>query len=411
MSRATDIETFVHRCFNLYRLDFSSFYGEIVGEHEDEDGVPYGGTLEPLPIALDDEVDEKLLDQISTTLGLSKNVLIGMDKQAAAVWFRKFPYFALRGKFEQARLHSSKFSCSPDHMLHAAIFDDKYSPRNFIRYDTSEIKIRLHKLLAEFDAAMPGCLHKDAHIEKLEINTDNFTSFPQIKEMAEGYFAMVDRARCLFYKLWNDDLPTDEIQEYNFLVSVLGMRDVGFAPSKPIYYELARKFVPVYKEEGYREYSSYIIYRGADFPPFWKCKEFYDYPDLVSRMVQEFPNTKTEMARMAMSANNFACSFIWSDEPMPPISADDDEFYRGLMRGLGEDKPAQYHRVYVPKNEDELCGDEDYVEQCHRLSSPVSKGGLKMPDPEIVVSSELFLKRVMRRLDIKPAGGHHDDQQ
>ncbi len=395
----------------MYGLDFKLFHGEFVGEQEDEDGNIFGGTFEPLPIALDDEVDVKLLGKAASTLGLSKDILLDMDIQAASVWFRKFPYFGLRGKFEQAQMHSSRFSCSPKHMVLSAIFDEKYTPENYMRYDISEIKARLHTLLAEFDTAMPGCLHKNAHIEKLQVDTENFASFPQIKEMAEGYFAMVDRAKNLFYKLWSVDLPIEEIREYNFLVSVLGMRDYDYSLSKPIYYKLAKKFVPIYKEEGYKEYSSYIVYRGANFPPFWKCKEFYDYPDLVNRMVQEFPNTKSEMAQMAMYANNFLCSFIWSDEPVPTVCANDDEYYRGLLRCFGEDNPSQYHHIYVPKNKDELCGDEDYVEQCHRLSSPASKGGLKLPAPEIVRSSELHMKRMMLRVGIKPTGGRHDERQ
>ena len=409
MRKATDIEAFVHKCFSLYGLDYKHFHGEIVGEQEDEDGNIFGGTFEPLPVALDDKVDEKLLDKIATTLGLPKDVLLDLDIQAASVWYRRYPYFGLRGKFEQALLRSSEFSCSTEHTVLSAIFDENYKPENYKRYDTSRIQVRLHTLLAKFDTAMPGCLHKDAHIERLQISTDNFTSFPQIKELVEGYFAMVDRARNLFYKLWSLDLPAEEIREYNFLVSVLGMRDFGYSLSKPIYYKLARKYAPIYKEEGYKEYSSYIVYRGADFPPFWKCKEFYDYPDLVNRMVQEFPNTKSEMSHMVMHANNFLCSFIWSDEPMPTVSSDDDEYYRHLLKGFGDDTPSQYHRVFVPKTKNELCGDEDYIERCYRLSSPASKGGIKLPSPEFTRSIDLVTKRMKLRIGVKSAGGHHDD--
>ena len=243
---------------------------------------------------------------------------------------------------------------------------------------------------------MPGSYHESAEIQKLTITTNNFTHFAQIAELATSYLTMVDRARELFYRIWDSDLSEPEIKEYNFLVSVLGMRDIAYDSGRPIYYELARKFAPVYKEEAFSEYSSYITYRGANYPAFYSCKELYDYPEILERLVNEFPHMKSEIGKMALLAKNFLCSFVWSDEPVPPIDATYDEFLVGMLRSFGDDTPSWYHRIYVPKTEKEIGDDADYIDCCKKLAAPHSKGGLKLPTAEIQNDSTDMSARIKR---------------
>lgn len=400
MNSAKEIDVFVHRVFAMYGLDFMHFFGELVDEEKDEDGIPFGGHLEELPLVVGGNIDMQLLAQVATTLGISADALMRMDRDAAECWYKKYPYFRLRGKFEDARLHSLQFSSSPEEMLIDAIFDENYRPANHRRYKDS-VKTRLIELLQSYNSVMPGCYHEGAEITRLTIRTDNFTHFEQINELAEAYLSMVSRARELFYRLWEKELPESEINEYNFLVSVLGMRDVGYT-SCPIYYETARKFVPIYKQEGYTDYASYITYRGADLPAFYACKEFYDDLDLVERMVREFPRMKAKIGKMAIMAKSFLCSFVWTDEPDPPIDASDDEYRIGVSHDLGEDQPSWYHRVYVPKTPDELHGDEAYIAICERLSALPSRGGLTLSVPECEQGSDTIgikhIKRIIARL-------------
>lgn len=397
MINAKEIDTFVHRCFSMYGLFFKDFFNDLVDEVEGGDGIPMGGHLEELPLVVGDNLDMELLAQAAKTLGVRTEAFLNQDKTAVRCWYEKYPYFELRGKFETARQHSVRFSSSPKKRAIDATFDKNYGPENHKRYQEG-IENRLIELLKSYDAVMPGCYHENAKITKLTVETNNFTHFDQIAELVESYLSMVSRARELFYRLWDADLSECEEREYNFLVSVLGMRDVGYDPSKPIYYETARKFAPIYREEGYTDYLSYIRYKDADFPTFYTCKELYDYPKLVEKLVQEFPAMKSEFRRMALLAKNFLCSFAWSDEPEPPIEASFDEYLVSALRSVGDDVPSWYHRVYVPKTDDELHGDEKYISICDRLSAPASQGGLKLSLPECKQKSDNYQQRLMTRL-------------
>lgn len=396
MKQAKEIDAFVHQSFAMYGLDFKQFFGDLVDEEEDEEDIPYGGEYVELPIVINGSIDMELLARAAMTLGVETEALLSMDKKAVRYWYDKYPYFALRAEFDAARSHSRRFNCSPAEMVIEAIFDKDYAPEKHKRYK-GNIKERLIELLKSYDAVMPGCYHDGKEILRLGVQTDNFTHFERISELAEAYLSMASRARDLFYRLWDNDLPEADVKEYNFLVSVLGMRDVGYSPAEPIYYDMARKFAPTYKQEGYSDYASYIMYRGADFPAFYACKEFYDDPQLIERMVQEFPTMKAEIGQMAVYAKNFLCSFVWSDDPEPPIEASFDEYLVGVLHSCGEDVPSWYHRVYVPKAEDELYGDAKYIAICEKLSAPASQGGLVLSLPECKQKGDASIKRVMAR--------------
>lgn len=405
MSHAKEIDAFVHQSFELYRLDFKQFFNDLVDEDEDDDGFSTGGHLEELPLVVGDNLDMALLSQAAKALGVSTDALLNMDKDAILCWYKRYPYFELREEFEQARQHSFKYGSSPEFMSLAAIFNEDYNPDSFKRYK-GDVKHRLLELLKSNNAVMPGCYHEGSDITHLTIVTDNFTHFEQIADLSNSYLSMVSRARDLFYRLWDSELNEEEINEYNFLVSVLGMRDVGYAPTKPIYYDIARRFAPIYKQEGYSDYSSYIMYRGADFPPFYTCKEFYDDLTLVEKLVQEFPHMKSEIGRTAMLAKNFLCFFTWSDEPEPPVDAAFDEYLRGTLRDFDEDVPSWYHQLYVPKTEEEIGSDINCVRMCNKLASPSSKGGLKLPIPECQRGSVEAVKRITSRIVL--LGGAYD---
>lgn len=396
MNLAKEIDAFVHQSFALYGLDFKQFFSDLVDEDEDDKGIPTGGHLEELPLIVGDQIDMKLLAQAAKTLGVGIDAFLNLDKDAVRCWYKHYPYFGLKGKFEAARQHSLNFGSSPEEMVIDAIFSKNYRLENHRRYKGG-IKRRLTELLKSYNSVMPGCYHEGSEMLRLTIETNNFTHFEQIADLVESYLSMTARARELFYRLWDTELSEYEAREYNFLVSVLGMRDVGYTSTVPIYYEMARKFVPIYKQEGYTDYSSYIMYRGTDFPAFYTCKEFYDYPELVERLVQEFPAMKSEIGKMAVQAKNFICSFVWSDEPEPPIEAAYDEYLVGVLHSFGNDAPSWYHRVYVPKTEDELYGDEKYITICERLSAPASQGGIKLSIPEYKKRSDAPLKRIMAR--------------
>lgn len=402
MNHAKEVENFVHQCFDMYGLDFKLFFSDFVDEAEDESGALDGGERVALPIANGTEIDMEVLASSALTLGVSVDALLNMDEQAVQVWREKYPYFELRRQFESAREYSLRFTATAEKLLLWAIFGDDELPDEYKRYHNGHLKERLLDLLRSYDSVIPGCYHKDADIAKLSVRTNNFTTFESIKDLTESYLSMVDRARELFYKLWDQELSEQEKCEYNFLVSVLGMRDIAHR-KQPIYYETARKFVPVYKQESFNEYSSYIIYRGAEMPPVWTCKEFYDYPELVERVVYEFPKVKAEIGRMAMWSQNFLCSFAWTDEPYPTVDVIDEEYLLGVARDFGEEIPSQYHHIYVPKSKEEIGDDAKYIDYCKKLAAPASKGGLKLPTREVRYTMENgreLTKRIVARFQL-----------
>lgn len=399
MNSVKEIDAFVHQCFDMYGLSFKLFFGEMVNEEEDENGVVYGGDLEELPLVIGKNINMELLEKAAITLGVSTESLLQMDREAVCCWYNKYPYFSLRREFEITREHSLRYTASSEEMLLAAIFSENFHRDNYKRYK-GNVRERLIEQLISYNSVMPGCYHEGCEIKKLMIRTNNFTHFEKIDKLVESYLSMADRARTLFYKLWNEELPDNEIREYNFLVSVLGMRDVGYSAFTPIYYELARKFAPVYKQEGYTDYASYITYRGADFPAVYTCKEFLDSPELVEKMVQEFPRLKADIGKMAFLSKNFLCTFIWSDEPEPINDVITDEILVEALRFWDEDVPPKYHHVGVPKNKDELNGDEPYIALCESLSAPSSQGGLKLFIPECEANANEIsgIKRLLARL-------------
>lgn len=400
LKRTKEINDFIHQAFDMYRLDFKDFFNELVDEEEDEHGIPYGGHLVELPLVVGDIIDMDLLEKAAKALGVTAEALLHLDKDAVQRWYKKYPYFELRKKFDIVRNHSKHFSGSAEEMLIASILDKDYHPDNYKRYKDN-IKSRLAELLKSYASVMPECYHGGASISKLTICTNNFTHFDQIVELAESYLSMANRARELFYQLWDKDLCEDEIREYNFLVSVFGMRDMGYAP-RPIYYDLARKFAPVYKQEKYTDYASYIGYQNADYIPFYTCTELFDYPELIDRLAREFPALKAQLSIMAIMAKSFLCSFIWSDEPEPPVDDTLDELRLGMLPSESDGPLPWYHRVYVPKTAEELHGEEKYIEACKRLSAPASQGGLKISIPQCKQTScddyySIQVQRMMAR--------------
>ena len=157
MYHANEVETFVHQCFEMYGLSFKRFFNELVNEDEDEDGIPYGGELVEMPIAIGDRLDMELLTKAATALGVAIETLLEMDKQAVRVWLEQYPYFELKRRFEALREHSIRFNSSPETMLIAAIFNDDYHPDNYKRYKWDNIKARLIDLLKSYKSVVPEC--------------------------------------------------------------------------------------------------------------------------------------------------------------------------------------------------------------------------------------------------------------
>lgn len=129
-----------------------------------------------------------------------------------------------------------------------------------------------------------------------------------------------------------------------------------------LYYDLLKKFAPVYKKEGFDDFFSFVKIKNEHIFEPWKCTEFCQNKGLVQDYVDMFPMAKQEMRRFSQAVSNFLCLYSWSDEPQ------------------NKNKP-QYYKAYVPKSIAELNGDEYAIEAIRTLSGPVKLGGVLAHQP------------------------------
>ena len=190
-------------------------------------------------------------------------------------------------------------------------------------------------------------------------------------------------------------MSTEEIYEYNFLVSVLGLQDALFhkqhnpkdtiesiAGQKDyLHYNLLKNLIPVYKQEGVCDFYAIVkIHENHLFEP-WKCTEFCNDRKLVQRYVDVFPEAKSEMRKFSMAVGHILCEYSWSDE----INDANDKWR---------------YKAYVPKTIDELDGDAVSIDLIKTLSGPPKLGGVTTARRLSVAdeSSEEQYTRMMARI-------------
>lgn len=92
MARAEKIEEFIRECFEMYGLDYEEFADSSADVRnnpkkflEIKDGLNMYGVTEAAKV-----------------LGVSPEALLNMDEDAAAKWYKKYPYFSHITGFDQA---------------------------------------------------------------------------------------------------------------------------------------------------------------------------------------------------------------------------------------------------------------------------------------------------------------------
>lgn len=374
MARAEKIEEFIRECFEMYGLDYEEFADSSADVRnnpkkflEIKDGLNMYGVTEAAKV-----------------LGVSPEALLNMDEDAAAKWYKKYPYFFHITGFDQAYRRSFHDDSYDTIRLLEVLFNKK--PCAPTRYNYDDVLRRLISLLKEIDKSIPGTYHEDAEMTKIGIYTENFCHYEKIAELVESYITMVKRAEELFLKALIMELSIEEIHEYNFLVSTVGIEDQVGHGYGFLYYDLLKKFIPVYQEEGYADFFSYVRISPLRAPKLWRCAEFASNKDLVQRFVEVYPRAKPLMRDFAMQVSKFSCQFTWSDaEPVrfsPEEEAELDDFDRMLgNEPLSEENRAKVQTlVYVPKTAAELNGNNQFADMLRVLSGPVKLGGVALPD-------------------------------
>lgn len=364
MKNAEKVEGFIRSVFEVYGLDYSQYFSAYTAD--DEKVV--------LPMVTDGELDMTMVHRAAEILGEDVENLLSMNSKKAAKWQIRFPYIDYKHFFEYACTRSYYGKNYDTLRLMEAIWDVEAANKP-LRYDYRAITERLRMQLMEYDKVAPGTYHADAHIKHLHIKTATFCHFAELEQMMASFFEMVERARVLFFKALEQELCAEEINEYNILVSVLGIQDRCVPQKGDLHYSLLRKLAPIYKAEQRTEFFDYIRLDPAkDIAP-WRCAEFIQNRNLVQAYARITPSAKKAMREFAFMATQFHCSFIWSD--------DIDQ--------------AERVSIYVPKTADEIADDAVFADTLNQLIRPAAKGGIAVPAS--LCDNPLNIQKMMCRIN------------
>lgn len=378
MTKAQRIEEYIRDCFKTYSIDIGEFFSEVTGDEKAQDICRTDGK---------GKIDMRTVQYASELLGISVEDILALNDEAAAKWWRKYPYLWHLHSYNYA-YEKSFFGKGYDSMkLLEAIFDTKLGGPYPPRYNLKDVANRLEITLQEIDKSLPGTYHKDASITNLKITTDNFIEFEHIEEMTESFVDMIQALKSLTLKALKDELTQDEIYEFNFLSTVLGFRDRFYVKGFLRYNDLLFA-KSVYSDVTEDNFNDYFVFRKAyDFKP-WHCTGFANNRALVERFLSVMPSAKAEMRQFSELASQFFCSFIWSDaefeEPDPELA----EFF-------DEDEPQEPVRqrttLFVPKTEEEYGDGKKYAEALIEYCRPAKLGGIHVKAPgECMATAQLI---------------------
>lgn len=394
MNTPEQVNEFVQELFSEFSLDYEDFFGYSRSE-EDEFHV--------IPFIKDGEIQPLVLKKVGEILGVNPERILEMDESIFDEKYEKFPYLSHISPFnlaQQRSFHNKENFC--EWRLLEAIFGERHIPNHPTKYNYKDVLRRLQNQLQEYNKTFPGIYHADATMKNIHITTQTFCTYHPVRKMMEAYLDAFHKAEQLFAKAWNSELNEDEIQDYNFIVSMLGIRDKFL--SSYLHYDWLKAILPYYKTEGpcsLAYHTTSMSYRT--FKP-WVCSGFLQNTDLAQELVDINPGAKQMMREHAMRVSKFECKFTWSDMPEP--EEDDDEKYVIQVgpKPAYEEEPvsASSTTIYVEKTAEELNGDKECAEQLMRLAGAEPLGGLRVPDYFPLVEPEELKKMLTARVKTHP---------
>lgn len=398
---ANDIEDFVRDLFHWLYIDCA----HCVGYASPDDEYDFS----PNPIEKHGKLQKKTLAKAAKSLGLPIEALMQLDGQEISSWMTKYPYFKLRSEFEK---ELEKLRYGPrlaEHRLLKAILGDQIHNHDVlpVQYNYRSVYQRLFELLRQMDKEVPGTFHEGAAMQGLRIRTAQFCHFSKIKELCDSYLEMVKRENELFQAALTNELSENEISEFNRLASVLELED-RYDPDQYLYYDRLVKYRGVYQAEGVVEIGDTVrLSPFGSFAPY-RCAEFLDDIETVQKFVNLYPSMKKDMREFAMAVSKFQFRFKWSDAaPAQPETVELPGL--GMTVEVGPDpfNPPDETVIFVPKTDEELGTDKEYVERLKAVSSSTSIGGLRVPYTPSEESDREMIARVWARSNAR--GGEDDE--
>lgn len=383
MRKAERIENYIKECFKENSIDYNKYFSII------EDGEIFETSL----VQSNGKISEEAVAHAAEILGITEEEIHNTSDDAIAKWVEKYPYIWKIGPF--------RHECNKAHFgrgyseirLLEAIFGKEMDGSYPSKFNREDIKERLIALLKEYEKVRPGSYHEGATILNLSIISENFCVYEDIKEMTESYIFMAENAISLFIKGILNELIAEEIQEYNFLVSVLGLKD-KYYPDAYLYYSSLVNCREIYKEANADNIYDYICFdRLGEFVP-WRASNFVKDKELVEKFVKMFPQTIKMMREFSMRVAKIECEYNWSDDE-PCTDFDDD--YEDDIPGV-----IIPNVVFLPKTPEEINGDDKIAEQLMEYCRPVKLGGIEVKYPKPYKTEESIVRIVALKDKMRP---------
>ena len=389
MKKPQKIEQFIMDCFNELCLNYDDYFSYIGKD----------GEQHRISLCVDGKLDKEAVKLASRILGISEKDLMSCNHDGYIRWLTRFEFFSYYRQFNMAY---EKTIYSPhqyaETKLKEAIFGVKLP--KLPRYDLWQVQQRLIDKLKELDASLPGTYHEGAEIKNVKVGICNFCHYSKMAAFVESYLQMIDRAGELFFKALGTDLSEDEINEYNIIVSVIGIKDFVYPVKGNLYYDNVVKCREIYKAENLPNFYDYITFSPTRSIVPWRCAEFVEDRELVQRYINYHPNDKRLMREFAMQTLQFKCDFVWSDAKPVRLDEDDESFGDEYDEIFGKPTTPALERtvVYVPKTPEELGDNEKYADILLQLCGSEKLGGIVLPPYRNTVQTEI--KRILNRIPL-----------
>lgn len=364
-----EITQYVKKFCKKYSLSYSDFFYKY-----DEYDMPQAA-----PVFGKESIESKL-PVISEYFGLSNEEILSTSEEGLNKWYKKYSFFYHLPRFIAA--YQASYLGDGEDVAMARLVNAIWgegSCKYPTRYNMDDIRERVVVKLKELDAIMPGTYHKNADMLHFTAKTEQFCSYPQIGEMIYSLLQMIYTAKELFFKAKDRDLSENEKLEYNFLVSVLGIRDA--VSLKLLYYKNVVALRNVYAEEGYKDFYSYVrLMNYKELNP-WRAKEFLSDKALMQAYLNEYAEEYWKWKEQSKKIAKIVCSFFWSDAPIMrepdwviSIPELDDDSNDGIP---------EMTTIYLDKTDEEMRSDKELAEKLLACFSCKANGGLSILPREL----------------------------
>ncbi len=361
------IAQFIKKAFTLYDLSYANFFNE----YDEEENKEF-----ELPMIINGKLVMPIIERTAMCLGVPLESLLTMDDNTICQRYNQYPYFKWIKDFYHS-YHESYFNEPANEYLCRIIFNTDEQEQRKTTFDYNDVKKRLFDLIDKYSIDFPDLKHEGKTLSYLEIKTETLFQYEHFKDLITSYLDMFDQFKALFFKTWDIELTSSEIMDYNFLVSCLGIRDTAYIRI-PLYYDILKSFIPIYKKEAYKDIFSFIKVRTA--PPLWKCANIADYPDIAKQFVLIYPDVKSKLRQSVINAKNYRCAYLWSDEKKPDYDPEYELYILGMLHDFNDNESGNvYHYLYVPKTNSELGETNEKIKKLSILSGSEALGGLHIP--------------------------------